>query len=186
MFLTGLLIIYIPKLLTFKELKPIIFVFTSIVSVFIILLQTNEAFYNRIFDVRPSGMIDPGSGRLIFWAASIEMWLESIWVEKFFGIGMSGLREGMIRFIGKPLSAHSEIFDLLAGNGLIGITLFVLYLFTLFSFIWSKRNHQSFRLAMGAFALYISLMLVQGGFFFPTEVFLALIFTKLYKEDIRV
>jgi hypothetical protein len=182
MFMSGLLIIYIPKRLTFRELKSILSLFTGIIVAFIVLLQTNEAFYNRIFDVRPSGNIDPGSGRLIFWAAAVDMWIQSTWVEKLFGIGLGGLKEAMISYVGKPLVSHSEIFDLLAGNGLIGISLFVFYLFTLFSFIWSKQNAPSFRLSLGAFLLYVSLMIVQGGVFFPVEVFLALIFTKLYKE----
>lgn len=182
LFFVGILILYLPQRITFKELRPALIVLGSVIIAFVILLQTNEAFYNRIFDIRGRQEVNPGSGRLIFWAASVDMWMQSTWVEKLFGIGMGGLKEGMKGYIGKPLVAHSEVFNLLAGNGIIGLLLFGAYLVALFQFIWAKRTLNSFRLALISFASYLSLMLIQGGVWFPVEVFLALIFVKLYRE----
>jgi O-antigen ligase len=135
MFVVGLIVLYLPQKITFKELRPFLYVLVLVLIIFITLLQTNQAFYERIFDIRGNRTTNLGSGRLILWAASLDMWLQMNTIEKFFGIGFGGLKTSMNDYIGKSLDAHSEFFTQLVSNGIIGLTLTIIYVLNLINLL---------------------------------------------------
>ncbi|APQ18014.1 O-antigen ligase family protein [Maribacter hydrothermalis] len=184
MFVIGLVFLFLPKKLTFKQVLSGIGMVLIIGVGFYVLLETNEAFYNRIFDIRNGKQTAAGSGRLLFWMASFELWFNGNVFELFFGHGFYDLIMHMYQETGLPVYAHNEFFTQLGQNGLLGIIFFIGYLISLFKFILKRNMLPSYRLAMAIFFLYGSLMMTQGGMWFELDVFMVLVFVKLEFENI--
>lgn len=183
MFFIGLLFIFMPKKLSVKQLVSAGFAFAVLLFAFFYLLENNEAFYNRIFDIRNGKKTAAGSGRLLFWKASFEMWFNGNVFEQFFGFGYEALLDKIYEVVGIRVYAHNEIFTQLGQNGLLGVLFFFGYLISLFKFIWKRRRTPSFSLGMAIFFLYFSLMLTQGGMWFELDIFMVLVFVKIQLED---
>ena len=184
MFVIGLVFLFLPKKLTFKQVVSGLGIVILIAVGFYILLESNEAFYNRIFDIRNGKQTAAGSGRLLFWMASFELWYNGNIFEMFFGFGFYDLIMHMYQETGLPVYAHNEFFTQLGQNGLLGIVFFIGYLISLFKFILKRSSLPSYRLAMAIFFLYSSLMMTQGGMWFELDVFMVLVFVKLEFENI--
>tara|TARA_R110002051_G_scaffold64139_2_gene116766 strand:+ start:12642 stop:13784 length:1143 start_codon:yes stop_codon:yes gene_type:complete len=184
MFVIGIVFLFLPKKLTFKQVLSGIGMVLIIGVGFYVLLETNEAFYNRIFDIRNGKQTAAGSGRLLFWMASVELWFNGNVFEIFFGHGFYDLIMHMYQETGLPVYAHNEFFTQLGQNGLLGIIFFIGYLISLFKFILKRSMLPSYRLAMAIFFLYGSLMMTQGGMWFELDIFMVLVFVKLEFENI--
>lgn len=183
MFVIGLICLYIPKNFTIKQMVSAAVALSILGFGFYYLLETNVTFYNRIFDIRNGQQTAAGSGRLLFWKASIDLWLNGNLFEVLFGFGYEGLLDHIYKAVGLRVYAHNEFFTQLGQNGLIGVVFFLGYLVSLFGFIWKRRKRPSFRLAIAIFFLYVSLMLTQGGMWFELDVFMAMVFVKLQFEQ---
>lgn len=183
MFVVGLFVLYIPQNLNVKQIIGSVFVLLIVSFGFNYLLETNELFYNRIFDIRNGQQTSVGSGRLVFWEAAVDLWLNGNYFQLLFGHGFEGLTQKMYDVTGLRIYAHNEFFTQLGQNGLLGVFFFIGYLFSLFKFIRIRRKEGSYRLALTVFALYVSLMVTQGGMWFPMDVFMVLIFVKLELES---
>lgn len=183
MFFIGLVILYLPKKFTVKQVVRAGLALFVLVFAFFYLLETSETFYNRIFDIRNGQKTAAGSGRLLFWKASFDMWYDGNLFEMLFGFGLHGLEEAIYKVVGLRVYAHNEFFTQLGQNGFLGIVFFIGYLISLFKFIWKRRKLGSYRLAMAIFFLYVSLMMTQGGMWFELDIFMVLVFLKLDFED---
>ena len=184
MFIVGVVFLFLPKKLNFKQVVSGLTVFLILGLGFYVLLESNEVFYNRIFDIRNGKQTAAGSGRFLFWMASFELWYNGSVFEMFFGHGFYALIMHMYQKTGLPVFAHNEFFTQLGQNGLLGVFFFIGYLISLFKFIWRRKILPSYRLAMTIFFLYGSLMMTQGGMWFELDVFMVLVFVKLEFENI--
>ncbi|MFD0797129.1 O-antigen ligase family protein [Maribacter chungangensis] len=183
MFFIGLVFIFMPKKLSIKQIVSALVAIAVLVFGFFYLLETNETFYNRIFDIRNGKQTAAGSGRLLFWKASFDLWFSGNMFEIFFGFGYEGLLDKIGEVTGIRVYAHNEFFTQLGQNGLLGVTFFIGYLISLFKFIWKRRKMPSYRLSLAVYFLYVSLMLTQGGMWFELDVFMVLVFVKLEFES---
>ena len=183
MFAIGLVILFLPEKLSIKQILLSVLVVSVLVFGFVYLLETSEFFYNRIFDIRNGRQTAAGSGRLLLWKATWDLWYNGNFFEVFFGYGYDGLVDNMFKAVGLRVYAHNEIFTQLGQNGLLGVLFFIGYLVTLFKFIWKRRKRLSYRLAIAIYFLYVSLMLTQGGMWFELDIFMVLVFVKLEFEE---
>lgn len=147
------------------------------------LYNTNDIVKMRLNDnnkyVEDGGL---GSGRLLYWETSIKNWLGEDVVVVFIGLGEEYALDKMEENIGERLFAHSEFFQVLQQEGLIGFVLFILSLFLLYIYIKSYKFSPYYTSAL---ALYIGVfieMLFQGGFYF-NMVFLLAIYLALLKKE---
>ncbi|KAA2216535.1 O-antigen ligase family protein [Maribacter flavus] len=182
MFAIGLVFLYLPKKLSFKQVITATLAISLFVAGFFYLLETSETFYNRIFDIRNGRQTAAGSGRLIFWQAAVELWYSGNLFEMVFGFGFDALVDKIQEDTGLRVYAHNEIFTQLGQNGLLGIFFFFGFLVSLLKFIWRRKNLPSYRLALSVYFIYLSLMLTQGGMWFELDVFMILVFAKLQLE----
>lgn len=184
MFFIGLVFIFMPKKLTLKQILGAVLAIAILVVGFVYLLETSETFYNRIFDIRNGKQTAAGSGRLLFWKASFDLWFNGSVFEIFFGFGYEGLLDKIGEVTGIRVYAHNEFFTQLGQNGLLGVFFFLGYLASLLRFIWERRKMPSYRLSIAVYFLYVSLMLTQGGMWFELDVFMVLVFVKLEYESL--
>jgi O-antigen ligase len=184
MFIVGVVFLFIPKKLSFKQIVSGLAVLLILGVGFYILLESNQTFYNRIFDIRNGKQTAAGSGRFLFWMASLELWYNGSIFEMFFGHGFYALIMHIYQKTGLAVFAHNEFFTQLGQNGLLGVIFFIGYLISLFKFIWKRKILPSYRLAMAIFFLYGSLMMTQGGMWFELDIFMVLVFVKLEFEKI--
>jgi O-antigen ligase len=171
-----------PKKLTVKQFASAILAISILIFGFVYLLETSETFYNRIFDIRNGKQTAAGSGRLLFWEASFDLWFNGNIFELFFGFGFEGLLDKIGEVTGIRVYAHNEFFTQLGQNGLLGVIFFIGYLVSLLQFIWKRRKMPSYRLSIAIYFLYVSLMLTQGGMWFELDIFMVLVFLKLEFE----
>lgn len=143
------------------------------------LLISNEAFHDRIFDIRYGNQESVGSGRISFWIAAYELWVSGNIYEMLFGFGLENLLNFTYDKTGLKVFAHNEFFTQLAQNGIIGLSLVLFLFYGLFKYIYKKRNSSSFTLSFTFVTSYLILMFVQGGFWFFPELFLSLSLYKL-------
>lgn len=184
MFFIGLVLLFLPKKLSVKQILTATFAVSVLLFGFFYLLETNEIFYNRIFDIRNGRQTAAGSGRLLFWKAAFDLWFNGNVFEMLFGFGFDGLVDQIYKEVGLRVYAHNEFFTQLGQNGLLGVIFFLGYLVTLFKFIWRRRKRSSYRLAIAIFFLYVSLMITQGGMWFELDVFMVFVYTKLEFEQL--
>ena len=179
----GLVFLFLPKKLSIKQIATATLTVSVLAVGFFYLLETNETFYNRIFDIRNGKQTAAGSGRLIFWQTAVELWYSGNLFEMLFGFGYDALVDKIKEATGIRVYAHNEFFTQLGQNGVLGIVFFFGYLISLFKFIWKRKNRPSYRLALSVYFLYLSLMLTQGGMWFELDVFMVLVYVKLEFED---
>lgn len=182
MFVIGLIVLFKPEKISLKQIITIFILILLLIFGFYYLLQNNELFYNRMFDIVNGEEREAGSGRLLFWQIAWDLWLSGNYFELLFGFGLEELTDEMNRKIGLKVFAHNEFFTQLAQNGLIGVIFLIGFLITLFKFIIKRKKNPTYRLALSVFLLYTSLMLTQGGMWFPLDVFMVLVFVKLEFE----
>lgn len=184
MFVIGLALLFMPKKLSLKQFVSGAVILSLLVFGFLYLLETNEFFYNRIFDIRNGRQTAIGSGRLVLWKASWDLWYSGNIFEMFFGFGYDSLVDYNFVVTGQRVYAHNEIFTQLGQNGILGVIFLIGYLVALYKFIRKRRRRPSYPLAIAIFFLYVSLMLTQGGMWFELDVFMALVFVKLEFEQV--
>jgi len=183
MFIVGLFVLFIPRKLTPRQIFNLIIIFGVLILGFFYLLEHNEIFYNRIFDIRRGQETSVGSGRFTFWLGAFDLWVNGDFFQLLFGHGMDGLKDRLLQIVGLRILAHNEFFTELAVNGLIGVSILFFYLFNLLKFIRRRKFVSTYRLALATYFLYFSLMATQGGMIFPIEVLMAIVFVKLEMEN---
>lgn len=182
MFMVGVVVLIFPRKFNVQQVIGGAFVLFLLFYGFYFLLENNEFFYNRIFDIRNGRQTEAGSGRLIFFQGTVDLWLSGNFFEMLLGFGIKGFQEGIENFTGYNVVAHNEFFNELGINGLIGVILFLIYIYSLYYYIKKRKYYPSYRIALAAFFVYFSLMMTQGGSWFPVDIFMALIFVRLHME----
>ena len=182
MLFIGVIIIYLPKKLRLSSIIQFTFFFAILILLLYYILETNQDFYNRIFDIRNGKQNDIASGRLIFWDAAFQLWFNGDYINLLFGFGFEGLTAAIDKETGLKVIAHNEFLNQLGQNGLIGLVLLIFFTISLFKFIYKRKKMYSYRISIAVYFVYVSLMMTQGGFWFYPEFFLALILYKLDNE----
>lgn len=147
------------------------------------LISSNEVFQMR-FEDRNKYTEDAGfgSGRLAFWTAAVENWLNDDKSVVLIGLGEEYSKDKMYESVGLRIFAHNEFFQVLQQEGLIGIALFLSAIFLLYQFI---QRYQQFNYHQESLALFIGMMLMmslQGGFYFNVILFLSIYLALLKKS----
>jgi len=125
---------------------------------------------------------DLGSGRFQFWQAAVENWSDDDTSVIFIGLGEEYAKDKMLEKVGMRIFAHNEFFQTLQQEGLIGMSLFLSSLFLMYRFM--KRNKYSiyYPTAQALFLGMLSMMMLQGGFYFNIAFFLSIYFALLKIE----
>lgn len=123
-----------------------------------------------------------GSGRLLYWETAVNNWMHDDLSVIFIGLGEEYANQKMEDSIGERLFAHSEFFQILQQEGLIGLTLLLSILFSLRFFIYQHKNSIYYSTAFAIFIGIVVEMTFQGGFYFNV-VFLFSIYLALLKQE---
>jgi len=154
----------------------------------IFIINSSESLKNKILDKRDNNSeVDfnsVGSGRLYMWSINIYNWYEGTIDEKIFGVGREKALEMMNVKIGRPFFSHNEFVDILLRHGLLGLFLYLLYLYNIYRFIIKKTGGTKY-FPLSVLLAYIIINIFQGGHFFIYEVMFALIMAYAYKFNIQ-
>lgn len=178
---TGLLIALVGiisryRLFTFRNTKRLL-ALVLLIGVMLNVWISDElgtAIYTRIFDINYSGERIAGSGRIIFWWNSLEVWITGSPYSFFFGQGATALSELNFMDTGYRVYAHNEYLNMLSQNGLVGLLVLVGLNISLLNSAYRKRNAflLTSSLAWGA------LNMVQGGIWFIPELIIGIAYGK--------
>lgn len=160
----------LPILFYFGKKKASTFIRLIIFGFFLIIIASNWILNNDVLMNRITGQSKfrtddsietMGSGRGGIYIASIQIFIESNPVEKIFGIGQS---EQVIRLYKKTnmrIGSHNGFLDLLLQNGVLGILLFLIYLFKIKKY--SQRNKIEISILLLSLLIsYITMTFFQG------------------------
>jgi len=126
-----------------------------------------------------------GSGRLAFWQAAVENWLNDESSVILIGLGEEYSKDKMYEAVGLRIFAHNEFFQVLQQEGLIGIILFVTAIFLLYQFIYRYQLFKYHKESLTIFIGLIIMMMLQGGFYFNVLLFLSLYLALLKKTSLE-
>ena len=114
-----------------------------------------------------------GSGRGRIWLASALVYLDSSSTEKIIGMGELQQKKRIGDLIGINIVSHNGFLDLLLVNGIIGLILFLIFLYRVYKYILAiKSNYNT--LAMSLFILYLTMCFFQGYNWINTALILML------------
>jgi len=126
-----------------------------------------------------------GSGRLAFWQAAVENWLNDESSVILIGLGEEYSKDKMYEAVGLRIFAHNEFFQVLQQEGLIGIILFVTAIFLLYQFIYRYQLFKYHKESLTIFIGLMIMMMLQGGFYFNVLLFLSLYLALLKKTSLE-
>jgi hypothetical protein len=110
-----------------------------------------------------SGGGELGSGRLRFWDASVDVFIESGPAGWVFGVGPVVARNEMSLMVSRAISAHNAFLNALMFYGLVGLTLYSVFVMKLIKYVWHIRRVKEVNsLAIALLAGYIVQLMVQG------------------------
>ena len=132
-----------------------------------------------------------GSGREVFYMIVLNGWLNSNWVEQFFGHGFGSVHELLLREYGMAISSHNGFLDCIYIYGTVGVISYILI------FIFAFRRYRVVKKLIpqykNTYMAFICMWLIQNliihGFsgpnFIPYGIFLAYIESEIYKAKKR-
>jgi O-antigen ligase len=178
---TGLAIYLVALAYIFLQnlnMKKVLFIIASL-SVFgagsFYIISTSEVAQMRFEDRNKYVKNDEvGSGRLTYWKSAVENWSNDEDIVILIGLGEMYAEEKMEKSVGLKIFAHNEFFQMLQQEGLIGFSLFLSSLFTLYSFIKRHKDSKYYQNSMAIFIGMITMMMFQGGFYFNIILFLSI------------
>ncbi|MBQ7528015.1 MAG: O-antigen ligase family protein [Bacteroidaceae bacterium] len=144
-------------------------------------IETNDVLNQRLHEETGYKRDDEinGSGRLLFWATSINLWANSDNAQEYLlGHGLQETMEQQAKENGLLVGSHNGFIDALVQNGLVGFLLLLLYYFLLIRNVF-RENMESpyFLLFLSWLMSDIAFQFVQGGTFFFYDIMSALIIT---------
>ena len=155
----------------FREKKTWLFIGCITIVLFGLTIKYGEALKMRAlgqtkYNIRTATGFDAiSSGRLSIWNASKEIFLDASMLEKIAGIGEEELTRRMHRQIGLKLFAHNGFINQLLSNGLIGLSLLLSLIISLWYQI-SGVKHKRYRiLCIASFVCWLTHFIFQGGEF---------------------
>jgi hypothetical protein len=147
------------------------------------LIATNEVVQMRLKDQNKydkSG--DVGSGRVIFWKTAVESWMHDESSVIFIGLGEEYAKDKMEKVTGMRIFAHNEFVQMLQQEGLVGVILFISFLYLIHKFISRHKNSVYYLTAKIIFIGILLEMMLQGGFYFNMVLFLSIYLALLKIE----
>jgi O-antigen ligase len=181
-YLVALAFLYLQNI-NLKKILLLVMTGVVLATGSIYLLNTSEVAQMRFQDKNKyMTESDVGSGRFQFWQASVENWLDDDTSVIFIGLGEEYAKDKMLEDVGMRIFAHNDFFQTLQQEGLIGMALFLASLFLMHAFM--KRNKSSiyYPTAQALFLGMLSMMMLQGGFYFNIVFFLSIYFALLKLE----
>lgn len=172
-----------------KKYITAIMLIVPIVFMSIYMYSTDPVFQMRINDEnaynknKDMGSDRIGSGRLKYAETALNNWYEEGLTSHIMGLGMGYGLIKMEQAIGSPIFAHNGYIQILQQEGLIGLFLFLLYLFSLLKYIYNRKANMYYKISMAIVLGYLTEMLVQGNFVFALDVLIAAFLALMKKSE---
>lgn len=171
------------KTKSFMKAAFLILIFATLVST---LVLDNEMLVNRIIGESKYGKEDSietiGSSRGIIYFTSSIIYIEANPIEKVIGIGKDEQVKRMDKFLWMKIGSHNAFLDILLGNGIVGLIIFIIYLYNIFKFIKSRPKTNFRVLAIALFVGYLVMCFVQGYEWIYANLLLMLSINYMYKN----
>jgi len=181
-YLLTVLVVYL-RHLNLKKILLIALSSLTLLGIGAYLISSNEVLQMRFEDknkyTEDAGF---GSGRLEFWEAAVDNWLNDESSVILIGLGEEYAKDKMYESVGLRIFAHNEFFQVLQQEGLIGFILFITAIFLIYQHIYRYKDFQYHQEALGIFVGLLFMMMLQGGFYFNVVLFLSLYLALLKKS----
>lgn len=152
----------------------------------LILYSSSEVLRMRIHGTNVYGEtgLSVGSGRLIFWTVMLEASFNSGILQMLLGIGREASMDYMNQKIGLRLFAHSGFIDILVSTGVLGFSIYLLFIKQLFRRINFRKNITllSFRYVLVVLVMLFTAMIFQSHQFFWVFPIISIFVVLLEKE----
>lgn len=182
-FTVGFIYLYIKSDIKNKYSKLLLIgVIISILSIY--LYNNNQVIQMRTSDktiYQDDGAI--GSGRFKYAYHAIDNWYSEGFNSIIIGLGQEYARDLMFLDVHNRIFAHNGYVQILQTEGLIGITLFFLFLFFLIKYIYYRRFSPYYNINIAIFLAYLVMMFLQGGVYFYMMLYLAIYLALLNKSN---
>jgi len=195
---TGWLMLFV-GLLCFVRLSKVT-VRQATVTLFALLIAIGGVFYlynnNQAFQARLTGkniyeydsgerLETGGSGRVSFWYNAVNnLWEADNVYYSLFGRGFTQVAEDNFRTTGMRVFSHNQFLDSFSQNGLLGVSLLILFYLFLYSFI--KRRHGEYKqLCNGLFFSNLIFAIFQNEMYFNFAFIFSLAVALLSMEDVN-
>lgn len=182
-FVIGFIILYMPSKINIRQLFLFSILTLSLGATFYYLIETNESFRQRILDQNKEGkQMDVGSGRLIFAKTSLKYWSEGNLHQLILGRGLDNVKDNLEKSTGMRIYSHNGFVDAIAINGIIGISLLLLFIYFTYKNIRQNKKTKTYKLSLAIFFCYVSFLLTQGGAGFAIDLYIVSILNLINKE----
>lgn len=193
---TGWLMLFV-GLLCFVRLSKVtvrqatVTLFALLISIggVLYLYSNNQAFHSRLTGknifVYNSGehLETGGSGRVSFWYNAVNnLWDADNVYYSLFGRGFTQVAEDNFRTTGMRVFSHNQFLDAFSQNGLLGVSLLILFYLFLYSFI-KRRNGEYKQLCNGLFFSNLIFAVFQNEMYFNFAFIFSLAVALLSMEN---
>jgi len=149
---------------------------------------SNDALMARILGQRSynselSSFETLGSGRGGLALESAHMYLEANFIEKVLGMGITEQKQRMSDRTGKALVPHNGFLALLLHNGLVGLVLFICFLFSLWTSMRKLRDPNGAAFLFALYSAYIIMTFFQTYHILYMPVLMMISYAMLKKSD---
>lgn len=189
MLFVGLLCFVRFSKVTVRQATITLFALLISIGGVIYLYNNNQAFQARltgknIFEENSGKQIETsGSGRVSFWYNAVNnLWDADNVYYSLFGRGYTQVIEDNYRTTGMRVFSHNQFLDSFSQNGLLGMTLLILFYFFLYSFI-KKKNGEYKRLCNGLFFSNLIFAIFQNEMYFNFAFIFSLVVALLSMEN---
>jgi len=114
------------------------------------------------------------SMRTVIWYTNLAFWSEGNLIEKIFGYGDELSKDNMMKKTGMRVFSHNGFIDKLVQDGIIGLGLFMFYLFYIYKLVSINKDALFYPLGFATFSCYVFFNITQGGNIFLFEILFAL------------
>lgn len=169
MFLIGSFILIYKKFKIKHYIFLFLFLTTSFIFYFDSFINSNfgKSFVVRLEgDTKYKSAEDAGSGRSMFARIAYENWKDEGFSSIFIGLGTELGKDKMAEKIGARLFAHNGFIQMLQSEGLIGFSLYCIFLLLLLKFILINKNSKYFDLLIALYISFIINIYFQGSDYF--------------------
>lgn len=184
MCLLGGILLFMPNKYNVKQLF-IAVCFMSIVFVGLnFMMKNNLDFRYRVLGINATTneQMDIGSGRNKYMKYAMDYWQEGNVFELLIGRSKDGLIKYEYARTRMHIGAHNGFVDILACNGILGLLLFLAFLYFLLLFIRKRKNVPIYRLSLCMWVTFLSFQLTQGGNIFHMDIIYALTYAIQERE----
>jgi len=186
MVMLSLSLLYI--LLTSKDKLKYLKLLSAILlagSLFFFIYSNDPVLQMRLADktIYYEGTENLGSGRLYIWENAIKNWYSEGITSIIIGLGEGLAYELMYSNANIKVFAHNGFLQILQTEGLIGIFLYIGFIWNYLKFIYNNKKSVYFYLVVALLIGYFSMMMFQGGIHIYMMMFLSLYSALLYKNN---